>query len=185
MCDNENSIDSDSAETFVRMYAKAQPRILGFVLTLIPSQHDAEEILQETSIILWKKWPLFDTSKDFVSWACGIARYEVFRYLRKKPKTLHLNEVVLSGIADLALEQTSVDSQQVASMDALKECLAELPSNDLSLLTMRYRRSIPVVDIATEIGLARSTVFETLQRIRVRLLRCVERRLNLAEGVRR
>lgn len=63
---------------------KSQHHVLGFVQMLLPSVHDAEEVLQETSIVLWNKWDQYDPERDFVKWACGIARYEVFRYLRKR-----------------------------------------------------------------------------------------------------
>lgn len=178
----DNKIDAQSAEAFVRVYAKAQAQILGFVQTLIPSQHDAEEVLQETSIILWKKWPEYDHKRSFAAWACGIARYEVFRYLRKKPRLLQLDLDVLNQVADLALDQVRADSQQADSLEALKACLDELPTKDSSLLALRYRRGVAVSDIAAEVGLARSTVFEALQQTRFRLLRCVQRRLKAMDG---
>lgn len=178
-----SEIDSQSAEAFLRKYGKSQTQILGFVLTLIPSLQEAEEVLQETSVILWKKWPQFDPSREFLPWACGIARFEVFRHLRSKPKGLHLSQEVLNQIADLATEQSSSDSQQIDAIDALKACVNELPSKDVSLLGMRYQRDIAVVDIAAEMGLAKSTVFDLLRQIRLRLQRCVQRRLRLAEEV--
>ena len=50
-------MDASSAEEFVRLFSKSQHRILGFVHTLVPNLAEAEDILQETSVILWKKWP--------------------------------------------------------------------------------------------------------------------------------
>ncbi len=179
---DKNCIDAASAERFVRTFANAQPSIFRFVQTLLPSVQDAEEVVQETSVVLWKKWSEYDPEKNFVTWACGVARLEVFRYLRGQPKVLHLSEDVLTHIADLALDEARQDSRQSDSMDALNACLGELSSKDSNLLTMRYRRGIAVVDIAEEVGLAKSTVFETLKKIRARLMRCVERRLKIAEG---
>lgn len=182
MGESEPVIDAKTAEDFVRAYARDQSRILGFVMTLIPSQHDAEEVLQETSLVLWKKWAEYDARREFSTWACGVARLEVFKHLRKKPKLLHLSEEVLQQIADLALTEVEGQGAESDSVDALRECLGELPDNDAKLLTMRYRLEVPVAEIAQEIGLARSTVFDSLRRIRRRLLRCVQRRLASMQG---
>lgn len=161
---------------------KSQHHVLGFVQMLLPSVHDAEEVLQETSIVLWNKWDQYDPERDFVKWACGIARYEVFRYLRKKKQPLHLSEALLNQIADLATTQASIDSSDRDCMDALKKCVDGLKTKERDLLALRYRKDTPVVEIANRIGLARSTVFESLQKIRARLLRCVQRRLEQVEG---
>lgn len=182
MSDDEKPVDSQAAEEFVQLFLRSQQHLLGFVQTLLPSLHDAEEVLQETSVILWKKWPQYDRERDFVKWACGIARYEVFRFLRKKKRPLHLSEDVLGQIADMASAQAYLDSDDRECMDALKECVDSLKSKDKELLTMRYRKDTPVVEISRRIGLAPSTIFESLQKIRTRLLRCVQRRIEYAEG---
>ena len=184
MSDHQNSVDSQAAQEFMQSFVKSQKLLLGFVQTLLPSLHDAEEVLQETSIILWKKWPQYDRNRDFVNWACGIARYEVFRFLRKKKRPLHLSEAVLNQIADMASAQASLDSDDRECMDALEQCVSILKQKDRELLTMRYRKDTPVAEISTKIGLAPSTIFESLQKIRTRLLRCVQLRLEQTEGLR-
>ena len=86
-------MESSSTEEFVRIYSTNQSRIMRFIQCLVPKYSEAEDILQETSVVLWKKWPEYQPDKDFVTWACGIARLEVFRMLRQNKKSgQYLNE---------------------------------------------------------------------------------------------
>ena len=125
------SMDASSAEEFVRLFSKSQHRILGFVHTLVPRLVEAEDILQETSVILWKKWPEFERDKDFVKWACGIARLEVFRMLRQKKRSgLYLSESVLNQIADIALAESKDKARLDDGGIALDACLQKLPKSD-------------------------------------------------------
>lgn len=171
-------MDYSEVEIFVRVYSESQDRILRFIHTLVPNRSDAEDVLQETSVLLWRKWPQYDRDRDFVKWACGIARLEVFRMLRKKGRhTLLLNEAVLNEIADVAIHAICAQRKLDASTDALRECLETLKPQDRQLLVMRYHQDQTVQQVATACGRPLSTVHDLLVKIRMRLLRCVKHRL--------
>src|SRR5262249_20100963 len=53
---NYGRANSGSIEDFVRLFSRSQHRILRFIHSLVPNLSEAEDILQETSVILWKKW---------------------------------------------------------------------------------------------------------------------------------
>jgi RNA polymerase sigma-70 factor (ECF subfamily) len=172
------AVDSASAEEFVRVFSRSQYRILRFIHTLVPNLTEAEDILQETSVILWKKWPQFERNRDFVRWACGIARLEVFRMLRQKHRgALYLSEVVLNQVADLALADIQDAMRIEAGETALAACLMELPEPDREILSLRYQFDKTVQQIADDLRRPKSTIHDQLAKIRTRLLRCVRRRL--------
>ena len=70
-------------ENFVRLFGLNQGRVFAFIVSILPRWGDAEEVLQRTSIVLWKKFDQFDASGDFVRWACGIAYRETLKYLKQ------------------------------------------------------------------------------------------------------
>ena len=171
-------MDASSAEEFVRLFSKSQHRVLRFIHTLVPNLAEAEDILQETSVILWKKWPEFERDKDFVKWACGIARLEVFRMLRlRRQNTLYLSEAVLNQIADVALADIHHNVRYEATTDALDDCMRELKEVDQKILKLRYQKEMTVQQIAKACKRPKSTIHDLLGKIRSRLLRCVQRRL--------
>lgn len=174
----ENLMDSSSTEEFVRIYSKSQHRIMRFIQCLVPKYSEAEDVLQETSTILWRKWPEFRSDKDFVKWACGIARLEVFRMLRQNKKNgQYLNEDVLNQVAEAALAEAVETDRFAAGEAALKYCIQELAQTEKRVLTLRYHHEKTIVEIAEECNRPKSSIHDLLAKIRARLMRCVRRRL--------
>lgn len=69
-------------EEFVERYSQHHGRLLAYVFRLLPHRQDAEDVLQRTSIALWRKYAQFDPSGDFLAWACTVAHFEVRNFLR-------------------------------------------------------------------------------------------------------
>ena len=59
-------------------------RIFSHILKLVPNLADAEDIMQETAGIMWRKFDQFREDTNFVAWAIEIAHYRVLDYRRKK-----------------------------------------------------------------------------------------------------
>lgn len=171
-------MESSSTEEFVRIYSTNQSRIMRFIQCLVPKYSEAEDILQETSVVLWKKWPEYQPDKDFVTWACGIARLEVFRMLRQNKKSgQYLNEEVLNQVAEAALAEAADVDRFAAGEAALMKCIQELAITEKRVLTLRYYHEKTIVQIAEECRRPKSSIHDLLGKIRFRLLRCVRRRL--------
>lgn len=174
----EVSMEASSAEEFVRLFSVSQHRILGFVHTFVPNLTEAEDILQETSVILWKKWPEFERDKDFVKWACGIARLEVFRMLRqRKLNGLYLDQTVLNQIADVAMADICDTKRLEDSASALDACIQELQESDRKILKLKYYTNMTIQQIAEKCNRPKSTIHDLLGKIRSKLLRCVRWRM--------
>lgn len=62
---------------FVRLWTAASPRIHAYLVTLVLNWADAEDLLQDVGVTVWMKFAEYDSSRDFVAWACGIARNKV------------------------------------------------------------------------------------------------------------
>src|SRR5215212_1444766 len=60
-----------------------QRRVFSYIYTLVPDRHDANDLLQETSLVICEKFHEFTPGTDFVAWACQIAYWQV-RYSRQK-----------------------------------------------------------------------------------------------------
>ena len=60
-----------------------QPNLKGFVKSKIIREHDAEDIVQETNIILINKKSEYDESKNFKAWAFTIAHWQIKAYFKK------------------------------------------------------------------------------------------------------
>ncbi len=168
-------------EQFVERFVRSQDRIYAYVGMLLPNRTDAEEVFQQTSLVLWKKWQQFDASRDFVTWACGIAHNEVRNFLRKHHKDsgrVCLSEEVLATVAQARLELHDVLD---ARRQALRHCLDRLEPDNRDLLERCYAGKDSIKTIAQGRGQPPNAVYMVLKRLRRALFDCINRTL-AAEG---
>lgn len=170
----------EPSDEFVRMFSRYQPQIYSFIATLLPHDADADDVMAETSIVLWRKWRTFATGEDFVRWARSVARFEVSHYRRAKARErVMFNQTVMDLLAD------SVESQPEqgdARRHALNLCKERLTTSDRQLLELRYAGDITAREVAQKLGRQENTVYKALNRIRRMLLECVTRRIAQQEG---
>jgi len=65
---------------FMGLLVSNQRCIWAFILSLIPSKVDAEDVLQETLLEMWRKFDTFEIGTDFVAWGVTVAKYKVFEF---------------------------------------------------------------------------------------------------------
>src|SRR3990172_1278129 len=93
----------ESQEEFLRLFSVHSQRIYEFILMLVIRRADADEIFQETCLVLWNKFDSYEPSGSFYAWACKIAYLKILA-LRRANRRLHLfSEEVLDILADKAL----------------------------------------------------------------------------------
>jgi RNA polymerase sigma-70 factor (ECF subfamily) len=163
-------------DQFVERFVRSQDRIYAYVAMLLPNRADAEEVFQQTSLVLWKKWQQFDPGRDFVRWACGIAHHEVRNFLRKHTDKgrVYLSEDVLAEVAQVRLE--SHDMLE-ARRHALRHCLDQLNQAKRELLERCYAGKDTIKTIAKDLGQRPNVLYMTLKRLRRALFECINRTL--------
>jgi RNA polymerase sigma-70 factor (ECF subfamily) len=173
-------ISSDCQEAFVALFARHQRRIAAYIGTLLPHQEDADEVMQETSIVLWRRWSDFDREGDFVRWANGIAHRQVLRHIREQKRGVRYFDAEL--LAQIASEQERQSAWNDVHDTALKSCLGKLRSGDVELINERYRGEATVQQIADQLHRPVKSIYRSLERIREQLLECVRRALATGES---
>lgn len=162
-------------ETFIRSFTQAQRALYLYVLPLVGNAADADEVLQETNVVIWAKWQQFEEGTNFLAWARAIARLEVFRFRRSRHHRLSfLNDELLDAVAHRA-EINSDQSE--ARQKALEHCLQKLRPTDRELIQMRYAPGQNGDRVAAQLGRPANSVYQSLSRIRRVLLECVQHRL--------
>jgi RNA polymerase sigma-70 factor (ECF subfamily) len=159
-------------DSIVELMTRNQLRLRSFILTLVRETSAAEDVFQETSLVLWRKRQDFDFEKDFFRWACGIALLEVLQYRRRADADrLLFDEELINALAIDYVEHSEVWDRE---RSALRGCMQKLNSRDRWLLDARYLSGIKTAQIAEQLGRPLSTVYSSLSRIRETLFRCVQ-----------
>jgi RNA polymerase sigma-70 factor (ECF subfamily) len=172
---NADQPNSDKMERFVALVTQYQPRVFLFILSLVPNRADAEEILQETNLVLWRRFDEYRPGSDFRAWAFQVAHYKVLSFLDARGRDkLRFGQEFLDRIA-VAAASAPDDWQPL--QDALCECVAKLSAKDLDLVQRRYRRGGSSQQVAEEVGRSVAAIYKALTRIRRTLRDCVRRAL--------
>lgn len=170
--------NEDVKDNFVRLMSSYSRPIFGFILMLSGNRTDAEDIFQNTSVALWRKFESFQQGTNFKAWSFNVAYFEVMEHRRKKSR-LHrlLNDDAFEALANDAVLDAEVDSRE----DALETCLEKLSRTDRKLIERRYFNSQSPKQIAEQTSKSIYAVYRALARIHNALLSCVQK--SLAGGV--
>jgi RNA polymerase sigma-70 factor (ECF subfamily) len=172
---NEATASKETHEDFLRLYARHEIELRAFVRACLPRAADVDEVLQEVSLVAWRKFATLDDPNMFPRWACLIARYEVLKFRRAKARDrLVLDEDIVARIAEEGADEAPVRRHQ---LEALEHCLEKLPRDRRELAITAYAPETSIRDFAARLGRTEGSLYQLLARIRQELLRCIERTL--------
>jgi RNA polymerase sigma-70 factor, ECF subfamily len=162
---------------FAERLREAQSRLFGYIHSLVRDLDDADDLFQQTTLILWNKFDDFDRARSFLSWACGVARFEVCNFLRSRGR----QRLYFSDDLNLLLAEAQEDmarDELEERRDALARCVEKLRQRDRQLLDECYGREDGVTEVAGRHGRSPQSVHNSLRRIRRGLFECIRRTLD-------
>jgi RNA polymerase sigma-70 factor (ECF subfamily) len=172
-------MSADKTEQFVQLLTQYQQRVHLFILSLVPDRTDAEEILQETNLVLWQKFADFRPGSDFRAWAFQVAfnKVKAFRE-RHGRRRLRFSDGVMDRLAGLAAAEPETVP---ATIEILQECKKLLNNQDRDLIERRYEPGATTASVAGALGRSEAAVYKAVVRIRRALHDCVQRFLRREE----
>ena len=164
---------------FSRKLTALQRSLYAYILTLLPNRTDAEDVLQDTNLILCRKASEYDPKGHFQGWAFQIARYQVMAHITKSKRSrLQFSNEIIEALA-----AEELDTKRVAlNQKALQLCYDLLPDHMKRIARLRFREDSQLKDIAKKVGRPLGSVSATLHRIRINLMECVHRKMPLVEA---
>jgi len=166
-------------ERFAALLATCQRPVFLYALSLVHNPAEAEEILQETNLVLWRKFDQYRPGTDFVRWASRIAYFEALKAREKHagPERLFSNDF----IETLAAEAEESADRRDVRRQALARCMNKLKAPDRRLVTQRYQPGATTRSVAESLGRSVQGTRRALHRIRSALIECIERTLAAEE----
>ena len=159
-------------QEFVRLFVAHEARLRGFVRTLLPSWADVDEVVQETSLVAWRKFDRFERGTSLMAWAATIARFEALDHLRRRGRErLVFSEEVIELLATETLAESDALERERSALD---NCLAKLEKPQRELLLLSYQPGARLHEVAARAGKSVQGYYKTVQRLRTRLLACIE-----------
>jgi RNA polymerase sigma-70 factor, ECF subfamily len=177
--DDFMQLEVDRKRRFTEQLQACHRQLFAYIFALLRNMDEAQDVFQETAMLLWEKFDEFTPGTNFCAWACTIAQYKVRNFVKARRR----NVTFLSGLfaEKLAAIQASVSPEQIdARRAALGLCVEKLTSQQRELLGRRYGANVRVSELADELGRPPRSVHNSLRRIREVLLDCIDR--TMAQG---
>jgi RNA polymerase sigma-70 factor, ECF subfamily len=167
---------ADDAERFAALFQQHARAIYGHIQALVPHVSDAEEVFQETSITLWRKFHQYRPDTDFRAWASRIAYYNV---LKLRDRQVRSPRLFSPEVIDLMSDEMIVMSDVLdARTEALLHCREGLNQRDRNLLDRFHREGTTAKDVARQVGRNTQYVYRAIRRIHDLLLDCIRQAIS-------
>jgi RNA polymerase sigma-70 factor (ECF subfamily) len=148
-------------------------RIYNFILSLVGNYNDADDLMQETAVVMLDRFDEFERGSNFAAWGMRVARYKILNFRKRQGKKFRL-------FSSEAFEKILAQSEILVEHDddrirALQDCLLKLKENDRRLISMRYEHETTTKEVAERIGRSVEGLYQSLARIHRLLLNCIRR----------
>jgi RNA polymerase sigma-70 factor (ECF subfamily) len=174
--DHPTPDSADQGEAFLRLMAEHERWLASYVYSLLPGAAEADDILQECKVVMWKQFARFAAGTNFRAWARTIALHQVLNHRRaeqRRPYAVLDREFIEAVAAEIDRRSDELDLQS----EVLKQCLKKLPEAHRAIVVWRYYEDCGVEEIAAKTDRSVEAVYRLLSRIRRVLSECIQRNL--------
>ena len=173
---SKREIGGDQGAVFVRLLMEHEPQVRAFLRGLLPTWNDVDEVIQEASLIAWRKFDDFEQGTAFGGWLLTIARFEALKHRRRLARTPLVFD---DDILELISAESQSDGAVPVRQEHLEYCLNKLPRQQRELLLKVHTPGVVTREIAKKSGKSEQAFYKTVQRLRAGLLACISRRIEL------
>lgn len=165
--------DEHEIAAFSDLLAASRSRVFGYIYAMLHNMSDAEDVYQQTTVLLWEKFGEYQQGTEFTSWALKIAYFNIKNFQRSKNRTrVFFSEAVMEKVADSFLAGSDQEADE--RTEALAGCLAKLSDDQQTLLRQRYADGTSVKQLAQQENKTEAALSMVLTRLRKSLLKCIQ-----------
>jgi RNA polymerase sigma-70 factor (ECF subfamily) len=163
---------SDS-EDLVTLMTQYQGRLYVYILSLIGDANAANDVLQETNVVLWRESRQFVPGTNFKAWAFRVAHFQCMAHRQRllRDRIVFSDEVV----AALAAEAKELDETFDQRSSVVGRCLERIHARSREALRLRYAEELAVKEVAAKMNRTANAISQLLFRARQWLIECVKR----------
>lgn len=172
---SDTDYEPDAHVTKVQeLFITHQPAVRGYLLSMIPDMSLADDLVQETFLVVTRKAHSFELGTSFLAWVRTIARYKALETLRRNVRNstnLALSEDVLDA---LSADSGNPSPDTEVYLRHLDNCVSKLTPQARKAIELRYNRGHGLSEIARLLGCTTPSASVTLSRARAFLRNCVD-----------
>lgn len=168
--------NSPANELFLRVFLRNEDDLRAYARALLPSWEAVDEVMQEASVVMWRKLDQLRNEDEFLPWAKVIVRYEALSARRTSARDRHQFGDDVFEL--LAAEDYAPDAEgMLRERNAMKDCLASLDPAQRELVLLPFRSHGAVLELAESSGRTVNSLYKKIGRLREKLTKCIESKL--------
>jgi RNA polymerase sigma-70 factor (ECF subfamily) len=168
---------AEKSKLFLRLFLQNERRLYAYILTLVPNRADADDVLQDASLVMWDKFDQHTPPNDFAAWGCRIAYFKVLDFYKRSHRSrVRFSQAMLERVAETLAEQGGA-LQLDDRREALTDCVQKLGPRDRELLVHRFADGATTRSTSEQTGRSVEAVYKALSKLRQILFDCVQRTL--------
>lgn len=162
---------------FDDLLRQAQRPVLGHLIRLTGSLHDAQDLMQSANVTAISKRDSFAAGTNFVAWLRQIAVNHFQNHLRKETSQgrVGLVDDELLELIEQRYRQRAEQEQREIDSQRLMSCLQQLPPHQRELMTQFYFDGKTLSQLAVATGRKANAIGQTLYRARLSMSQCMGR----------
>jgi RNA polymerase sigma-70 factor (ECF subfamily) len=168
------TIDPSRCDEFANLLRQTSTQIITYLQALLLDWNDAEDVFQDSCLVLWEKFDEFERGTNFLGWAIRIAQHKAMHFQRSRARRARLlwkPELQKSLMTVVCNRDTAAVNDSLA---ALARCMERLAEQDRRLVQRCYGDCVPVPQIAADLGRLPESIYNSLRRIRSQLMACIK-----------
>ena len=151
----------EDMDEFEKLLAEVSSGMERFVRYRLPSQTDADDVLQEVYLSAYRKFPQLKNKDAFKTWIISIARNKCNDYFRAKAAQMEIS------IEELSQQELSAGRLGISVVHTVRETLDRLGDKDKQILYLYFWKELPQTEIAKildiPVGTVKSRLFTAKQ----------------------
>ena len=174
-------VQNGDLSVFKDLMAQHQDRIYFLALGMVGNPHDAEDLMQEVFIKVFRSLPKYRGDAKLSSWIYRIAVNTCIdhcRIMKKKKNVIqtqldHPDDITLNTVPDEDAVNPEAELEKNMTQKYIDEALQKISPRERAIFILRHYQDMPLKDIANElnitVGTVKSTLFRALKRMQKEL----------------
>ena len=156
------------------LYERTASKLYGICRRVTGDDADAQDVLQEVFVLVWRKAARFDPAKaSAITWLATLARNKAVDRVRARRQSIAPLDEADEIASDAPSQLDMIESAEDASR--LKHCLEELDERARSMIRTAFFDGATYPELARREGVPLATMKSWIRRGLIRLRGCLER----------
>jgi RNA polymerase sigma-70 factor, ECF subfamily len=160
---------------FEQLYHATSARLLGICLRVLPDRAEAEDVLQDVYVAIWRKAPQFSPERSSaMTWLAAIARHRAIDRLRATPALASRQPIELMELGTDPDAAPSARVEADSERSQLDRCLGQLDARGRTLIRTAFFDGATYEDLARRTGSPLGSIKSWIRRGLLQLRACLE-----------